>query len=100
MPLGHGAKSVIILQDFIKLTDLEKHLIFWHMHIHDVSDYNKYALNKAVELYPAIVTMYTADLESSTYFEEKIDLLEISQEEANKIQDEKRDREQIKKACG
>lgn len=96
LPLGHGAKSVIILQDFIKLTDLEKHLIMWHMYSHDLSEYNKYTLNKAVELYPAIVAFYTADLEASTFLEEKVDLLEISQEEANKIQNEKREREQIK----
>ena len=37
MPLGHGAKSVIILQEFIKLTDLEKYMIMWHMYNHDLS---------------------------------------------------------------
>jgi len=87
MPLGHGAKSVIILQEFIKLTDLEKYMIMWHMYNHDLSEYNKYTLNNAVELHPAIVAMYTADLESSTYLEEKVELIEISQEEANRIQD-------------
>lgn len=99
MPLGHGAKSVIMLQEFIKLTELEKYLIMWHMYSHDLSDYNKYTLNNAVELYPAIVAMYTADLEASTYFERKVELLEISNEEANKIQDEKKRRDEEKKRC-
>lgn len=99
MPLGHGAKSVIILQDFIKLTELEKYLIMWHMYTNDLSDYNKYTLNNAVELYPAIVAMYTADLEASTYFEKKVDLLEISNEEANRIQAEKKKKAEEKKRC-
>lgn len=30
-PLGHGEKSVIILQEYIDLTDIQKALIRWHM---------------------------------------------------------------------
>ena len=38
--MGHGAKSVIILQDYIALTDIEKEAIFWHMGAFDIGDYN------------------------------------------------------------
>lgn len=35
--LGHGAKSLSILQDFIKLEDYEKEAIYWHMGAYDIS---------------------------------------------------------------
>lgn len=99
MPLGHGAKSVIMLQRYIELTELEIYLIMWHMYSHDLSDYNKYTLNNAVELYPAIIAMYTADLEASNFFEKKVEMLEISNEEANRIQDENKRKAEEKKRC-
>lgn len=94
MPSGHGSKSVIIIQDFIKLTDLEKLLIMWHINHHYVSEMNKRSLNNAITLIPAIIAMHTADLEASTFLEETIDLIEISKEDANIIQnrDNKKDR--------
>ena len=36
----HGAKSLSILQDFIKLEDYEKEAIFWHMGAYDLGQYN------------------------------------------------------------
>lgn len=38
--MGHGAKSVSILQDFVKLEDYEKEAIFWHMGAYDLGGYN------------------------------------------------------------
>lgn len=38
--MGHGAKSLSILQDFIKLEDYEKEAIFWHMGAYDLGQYN------------------------------------------------------------
>ena len=37
LKLGHGAKSLSILQNFIKLEDYEKEAIFWHMGAYDTS---------------------------------------------------------------
>lgn len=37
LKLGHGTKSLSILQDFITLEDYEKEAIFWHMGAHDTS---------------------------------------------------------------
>lgn len=37
LKLGHGAKSLSILQDFITLEDYEKEAIFWHMGAYDTS---------------------------------------------------------------
>lgn len=38
-PMGHGGKSVFILQQFIKLTPQEAQAIFWHMGAYDISNY-------------------------------------------------------------
>lgn len=38
--LGHGAKSLSIVQDFIQLTDEEKQAIYWHMGTWDTSQYS------------------------------------------------------------
>jgi|WetSurMetagenome_2_1015567.scaffolds.fasta_scaffold32815_2 hypothetical protein len=70
-PLGHGHKSVIMLLEYIKLTDWEKYAIIYHMGIPE--DYEgKQGFNKATELYPSIICLYTADFESSKLFEKTI----------------------------
>lgn len=38
-PMGHGGKSVFIIQQFIKLTATEAQAIFWHMGAYDISNY-------------------------------------------------------------
>jgi len=40
LPLGHGGKSIFLIQQFIKLTVDEALAIFWHMGAHDLSNYN------------------------------------------------------------
>ena len=75
MPLGHGEKSVIMIQDYIKLTDLEKQAIRWHMVAFDAGIHFNYpsgfAFRKASEKYPAIVLLFTADYESSYMIEKQ-----------------------------
>lgn len=39
LPMGHGAKSVYILNKFISLSDMEAQAIFWHMGAYDLSNY-------------------------------------------------------------
>lgn len=65
--LGHGAKSLSILQDFIKLEDYEKEAIYWHMGAYDISTlsstnnlYDVFAENKLAFL------LHIADM-TSTY---------------------------------
>ena len=71
-PLGHGEKSVILLQQFIKLSEMEIFLIRWHdgpfstlMGCYGVP----FAFRDAVRKVPAIVAMFTADYEASTFLE-------------------------------
>jgi len=70
LPLGHGSKSVILLQKFLRLSELEVMAILFHMGIPEEYEM-KQAYNKSSEKYPAIITLHTADIESS-YLLEKI----------------------------
>jgi hypothetical protein len=70
LPLGHGEKSVSILQDFIKLTDIEKLAIRWHMAAWDLSDYSgRWAFNNANKITPLVTLLSTADFEASNILE-------------------------------
>lgn len=71
-PFGHGEKSVIILQQFIKLSKEEVLMIRWHMGGYEPSqNYNN--ISNAWNMCKAGVALHTADLESSyileTHFE-------------------------------
>ncbi|MCH3962670.1 MAG: HD domain-containing protein [Clostridium sp.] len=71
-PFGHGEKSVIILQQFIKLGREEVIIIRWHMGGYEPSQ-NYNSISKAWNICKAGVALHTADLESSyileTHFE-------------------------------
>ena len=68
MPLGHGEKSVIMIQRFIQLTDTEIFAIRWHMMAYDDSR-NSYAGNLAItnasDKYRIIPLFHMADLAAS-----------------------------------
>lgn len=69
MPIGHGEKSVIILQQFIKLTKEETILIRWHMGGYEPKEnYNN--VSAAWDMYKSAVALHTADLEASYILEE------------------------------
>lgn len=67
-PLGHGEKSVIMLQRFIPMTDTEIFAIRWHMMAYDDSR-NSYAGNLAItnasDKYRIIPLFHMADLAAS-----------------------------------
>lgn len=70
LPLGHGEKSVIILQQFIKLEVCEMLAIRWHMGPWDISDYyGKYAYNEAVKKHPLVSMLHVADMEATHIIE-------------------------------
>ncbi len=73
-PAGHGEKSVILLQQFVPLTDDEVMAINWHMgfsdiRTHEFSGMNQ--LNKAFEKYPMALLLHIADV-TATYYDEKM----------------------------
>lgn len=64
LPLGHGEKSVIILQSFIKLTRDEIFAIRWHMGGFDNAvKGGDFGMGQAFELCPLAVMTHLADME-------------------------------------
>lgn len=69
LPLGHGEKSVMIAQKFIRLSTEEISAIRWHMGFSGTKeDYG--TLSQAIKYYPLIIAMMNADIESSYLLEE------------------------------
>lgn len=70
LALGHGEKSVMILQQFIKLSHEEMMMIRWHMGAFvPKEDLNTFS--KACDKYTAVSAIFLADMEASR-FKEKI----------------------------
>jgi len=64
-PLGHGEKSALILQQYVKLTMEEIMAIRWHMAGYDGSAKSyegNLSLNNAMNKYPIIAALHMADL--------------------------------------
>lgn len=69
LPIGHGEKSVMILQQFIRLTKDEVIIIRWHMGGYEPSQ-NWNTISAAWGMCKAGACLHTADLEASYLFEE------------------------------
>lgn len=84
VPLGHGEKSVILLQQFVKLTLEECLMIRWHMGAYVPKDeYRDY--NKAIEMYKSVLAFSNSDAEASHFLEEIKDPQTYPIEEYNKF---------------
>jgi len=70
-PLGHGAKSVILLNRHIELTELEMYSIMWHMGIPDGYG-DRQSFNNAMSLYPNSILLHNADFMSSVIYEQAV----------------------------
>ena len=62
---GHGDKSVIMLQKYIKLTDEEIACIRWHMGAYETDPKMWNYYDKAIEKYPNVLFTHTADMIAS-----------------------------------
>lgn len=87
LPLGHGEKSVIILQKYFSLTTDEIIAIRWHMGGYD--DLTKTFIgnitaNNAFNNYPLVTLLHMADL-SSIFLESIKNIEAISEEEESAI---------------
>lgn len=71
MPLGHGAKSAMIVKQYIELTSPEMYAIWWHMGFTDTSD--TATLDQAIQQYPIIWAMHNADMIASSFMEGNTD---------------------------
>ena len=74
IPLGHGEKSCMILQWFIKLSIEELLAIRWHMGGFDSAvKGGDYGLSKAQDASKLVTLLQAADLISSNLLEEKVE---------------------------
>jgi hypothetical protein len=64
LPLGHGEKSVMLLQNFIKLTPEEIFCIRWHMGAYE-GEKNWNVLRNAIHKYPNVFWTNCADMLAS-----------------------------------
>lgn len=71
-PVGHGEKSVLMIQQFIRLSAEEMLGIRWHMGGY-VSKDDYRTLSAAWDKYKSGACLHTADLEASNLLEEHID---------------------------
>lgn len=70
VPYGHGEKSVMMIEEFIKLTPVERYAIRWHMGFTEQKE-NYNTLGTAIKRYPLILALHEADVESSYLFEKE-----------------------------
>lgn len=69
IPYGHGEKSVMMLEEYLKLQPFERYAIRWHMGFSEPKE-NWNTLGNAIEKYPVILALHQSDLEA-TYLLEK-----------------------------
>lgn len=69
IPYGHGEKSVMMIEEFIKLEPAERYAIRWHMGFTEPKE-SWNTLGVAIRKYPLVLAMHTSDLEA-TYLLEK-----------------------------
>ena len=69
--MGHGEKSVFIINQFMKLTVEEALAIRWHMGGFDEAvKGGSYSMGNAYEMYPLALLLHVADMKA-TYLDEK-----------------------------
>ena len=81
MPLGHGEKSLSILQDFLHLTDHEKLAIRWHMAAWDAAAHvypAQFALQSAIGHTPLVTLLSTADFEATRLLETETGITDLA----------------------
>lgn len=74
-PVGHGEKSVIVIQRYMNLTDEEVLAIRWHMVAFDAGIHfgypTGYSFRDALKKTPLIVALFTSDYEASELIEKR-----------------------------
>lgn len=68
-PYGHGEKSVMMIEEFMKLTMEERYAIRWHMGMGDCTYNESQAFNASCEKFPLVLLLHNADQEASHFME-------------------------------
>jgi hypothetical protein len=59
---GHGIESLLRLSRFISLPESWRHAVRWHMGAYDISQTDKFAMEKALAKYREVLFLQTADM--------------------------------------
>lgn len=70
IPYGHGEKSVMMIENYIKLTPPERYAIRWHMGFTEPKEYWN-DMTQAIKKYPLVLALHQADLEATYLMEEE-----------------------------
>lgn len=70
IPYGHGEKSVMMIEEFMKLKPVERYAIRWHMGCTEPKE-NWNTVSLAIKKYPLVLAIFEADLESTYIIEEE-----------------------------
>ncbi len=70
VPYGHGEKSVMMIEQFMRLTGPERFAIRWHMGFSEPPQ-NHLQLTQAMAKYPLILALHEADQEASVLLEDE-----------------------------
>ena len=68
IPYGHGEKSVMMISEFISLTNEEKYAIRWHMGFTEPKELYS-TIGAAYKKYPLALLLFESDLESTYFFD-------------------------------
>lgn len=69
IPMGHGCKSVFMIEEYIKLKPCERYAVRWHMGAYDVTPGEQYTLGDAMELHPLVLALHESDMEATHIME-------------------------------
>ena len=69
IPYGHGEKSVMMIEEYIRLKPVERYAIRWHMGFTEPKE-SWNTLGLAMKKHPLILAIHEADVEA-TYLLEK-----------------------------
>ena len=69
MPLGHGAKSAMIIKQYTELTTAEMYAIWWHMGFTGSTGTDTATISQAIDKHPLIWALHTADMMASHFME-------------------------------
>ena len=68
MPLGHGAKSAMIIKQYMEINSMEMYAIWHHMGFNGNME-NDACVGLAIEKYPFVLALQTADMQASRIME-------------------------------
>lgn len=70
IPYGHGEKSVMMIEEYMKLQPVERYAIRWHM---GYTDPDTLSLGNAIDKYPMVWALHSADTQASHFMEDDAD---------------------------